>query len=105
MSAGESNIRPRGSMQPRESVEREQKDGGSRPDQQEQRNLRRLQAMMQLLLATIAQDRTLTVDEAAILVARTRQSVLRLFPDKEAAYEMLCRPRIQRAMRERFLIQ
>ncbi len=74
-------------------------------DQQEQQNLRRLQAMMQLLIASIEQDRTMTVDEAAQMVANTRQSVLRMFPDKESTFNMLCRPRIQRAMRERFRIQ
>ena len=71
----------------------------------EQFNLRRLQAMMQLLLASIAQDRSMTVDDAAQLVAHTRDAALRMFPGKEAAFNLLCRPRIQRAMRERFRIQ
>jgi hypothetical protein len=71
----------------------------------EQHNLRRLQAMMQLLLATIAQDHSLTVDDAARLVAQTRDAALRMFPGRETAYQVLCRPRIQRAMRERFQIQ
>ena len=74
-------------------------------EQQEQHNLRRLQLMMQMLLATIAQDRLLTVDEAAQLTAHVRNAALRMFPGKEAAFNLLCRPRIQRAMRERFPIQ
>ena len=74
-------------------------------ERQEQHNLRRLQLMMQMLLATIAQDRSLTVDDAAQLVAHARGAALRMFPDKEAAFNLLCRPRIQRAMRERFQIQ
>lgn len=71
----------------------------------ERRNLRRLQVMMQLLLGSIAQDPSLSVDEAAQMVANTRNAVLRMFPDKEGAFNMLCRPRIQRAMRARFNIQ
>ena len=74
-------------------------------EQEERRNLRRLQVMMQYLLAAIAQDRSMTVDEAAQMVAHTRDAALRMFPGKESAFNLLCRPRIQRAMRERFQIQ
>ncbi len=73
--------------------------------QRERNNLRRLQVMMQLLLATIAQDRSMTVEQAAQLVADTRSIALRMFPGQESTYNLLCRPRIQRAMRERFRIQ
>ncbi len=71
----------------------------------EQQKLRRLQAMMELVLASIAQDRTMTVDEAAQLAANAKKAALRMFPDRESAFNLLCRPRIQRAMRERFQIQ
>jgi hypothetical protein len=71
----------------------------------EQRKQKRLQAMMQLLLATIYQDRSLTVEDAAQMVAHSRDAALRLFPGRETAYSVLWRPRIQRAMRERFQIQ
>jgi hypothetical protein len=71
----------------------------------ERRNQRRLKAMMQLLLATIRQDRSLTVEDAAQMVAQTRDAALRLFPGRETAYNVLWRPHIQRAMRERFQIQ
>ncbi len=100
MSTGQSDTHESGSWETNGGT------SGDRPDdRQEQQNLRRLQAMMQLLIASIEQDRTLTVDEAAQMVANTRQSVLRMFPDKESTFNMLCRPRIQRAMRERFRIQ
>ncbi len=75
------------------------------PGEGERRNQRRLQAMMQLLLATIRQDRSLTVEDAAQMVAQTRDAALRLFPGRETAYNVLWRPHIQRAMRERFQIQ
>ena len=74
-------------------------------DEQERHNLRRLQLMMQFVLAAITQDRSLTVDEAAQMVANTRNAALRMFPGKEATFNLLCRPRIQRAMRDRFQIQ
>ncbi len=74
-------------------------------EQQERQKLRRLQAMMQLLLASIAQDRSMTVEEAAQAAANTRDAVLRMFPGRESTFNLLCRPRIQRAMRERFRIQ
>lgn len=98
-----------GQSDTRESSEWETNSGtsydGTTTDKQEQQNLRRLQAMMQLLIASIEQDPTMTVDEAAQMAANTRQSVLRMFPNKESTFNMLCRPRIQRAMRERFRIQ
>ncbi len=72
---------------------------------QERRNLRRLQIMMQFVLAAITQDRSLTIEEAAQMVANTRKAALHMFPDKEATFNLLCRPRIQRAMRDRFQIQ
>lgn len=78
---------------------------GALPAAVEARNLRRLQVMMHLLLGTIQQDRSLSVEDAAQLVANTRNAVLRMFPGKEQAFQMLCRPRIQRAMRDRFSIQ
>ena len=85
-----------------------ERDSNHRHDTQidtEKREQRRLQAMLQLLLATIQQDRSLTVDAAAQMVAHTRDSALRRFPGCETAYHLLWRPRIQRAMRERFQIQ
>ena len=74
-------------------------------DEEERHNLRRLQLMMQFVLAAITQDRSLTVDEAAQMAANPRNAALRMFPGKEAAFNLLCRPRIQRAMRDRFQIQ
>ncbi len=76
-----------------------------RGGEQERRNLRRLQIMMQVLLASIAQDQSMSVEEAAQLVAHTRSVALRMFPGKESTFNLLCRPRIQRAMRDRFHIQ
>ena len=69
---------------------------------EEARLLRRLQMMMGMVMQTIAQDSTLTVDEASQMVADARTAALSMFPGKELAYELIWRPRFQRLMRERF---
>lgn len=71
---------------------------------EEKRKLRRLQLMMQVVMSVIGQDQTLTIEEAAQLIADTRTAALSMFPDKEDAYDMLYRPRLQRLMRERYRI-
>ena len=86
----------------------------SRPDpvrqtpeelQDEQRRLRRLQIMMNMVMSVIGQDMSLTVDEASAMVADTRRAALAMFPGKELAFDLLYRPRLQRLMRERYRIQ
>ncbi len=73
------------------------------PEQQaEDRLLRRMQMMMSMVMQTIAQDGTLTVDEASQMVADARTAALSMFPGKDLAYELIWRPRFQRLMRERF---
>jgi hypothetical protein len=66
--------------------------------------IRRMQMMMNLVLQTIAQDGTLTIDEAAQMIADSKKAALAMFPDKELAYDIIWRPRFQRLMRERFRI-
>jgi hypothetical protein len=73
--------------------------------QDEQRRLRRLQIMVNMVMSVIGQDLSLTVDEAAEMVADTRRAALTMFPGKELAYDLIYRPRLQRLMRERFRIQ
>jgi hypothetical protein len=71
----------------------------------EQRKLRRLQIMVNMVMSVISQDLTLTVDEASEMVADTRRAALAMFPGKELAFDLLYKPRLQRLMRERFRIQ
>jgi hypothetical protein len=71
----------------------------------ERRRLRRLQVMMSMVMSVISQDRELTVEEASELVANTRRAALAMFPDKEFAYDIIYKPRLQRLMRERFRLQ
>lgn len=73
--------------------------------QEERRKIRRLQLMMDMVMSVISQDMSLTVDEAAEMVADSRRAALAMFPDKELAYNLIYKPRLQRLMRERFRIQ
>jgi hypothetical protein len=72
---------------------------------EEQRKIRRLQMMMDMVMSVISQDRSLTVDQAAELVADSKRAALAMFPDKELAYNIIYKPRLQRLMRERYRIQ
>ncbi len=71
----------------------------------ENRRLRRLQIMMSMVMSVISQDPNLTLEEAAEMAANARRAALAMFPDKELAYDILYRPRLQRLMNERFRLQ
>jgi hypothetical protein len=64
-----------------------------------------MQLMMNMVMSVIGQDPSLTVDEAADMVADSRRATLAMFPDKELAWNLLYKPRLQRLMRERYRIQ
>lgn len=72
--------------------------------QEEARRVRRLQVVVDLVTALIAQSDDLPVEEAAELVAATRTYALSLFPDKEKTYDLLYQPRFQRLMGEKYRI-
>jgi len=71
---------------------------------EEQKLIRRLQMMMNMVMQVIAQDSSLTIDDAAQMIADSRKATLAMFPGKELAYDLIWRPRFQRLMRERFRI-
>jgi len=71
----------------------------------EARRIRRLQVMMSMVTSVISQDPGLTVEEAAELAAGAKCAALAMFPDKELAYDLLYKPRLQRLMRERYRLQ
>ena len=71
---------------------------------EEQKLIRRMQMMMNMVMQVIAQDSSLTVDDAAQMIADSRRAALAMFPGKELAYDLIWRPRFQRLMRERFRI-
>ncbi|HUN83224.1 MAG TPA: hypothetical protein VMU48_02535 [Terracidiphilus sp.] len=72
---------------------------------EESRKIRRLQMVVNMVMQVIAQDTTLTVEEASEMVADTRKAALAMFPDKELAFDLIYWPRLQRLMRERYRMQ
>ena len=72
---------------------------------EESRKIRRLQWMIGMVLSAIYQDPNLTVEQASELVANARHAALGMFPGKELAFDLLYKPRLQRAMRDRFRLQ
>ena len=73
--------------------------------EEERRKIRRLQIVVSMVSQVIAQDSSVTVDEASEMVADTRRLALGMFPDKELAFNIIYWPRLQRLMRERFRLQ
>ena len=71
---------------------------------EEQKLIRRLQMMMNMVMQVIAQDGSLTIEDASQMIADSRRAALAMFPGKELAYDLIWRPRFQRLMRERFRI-
>jgi hypothetical protein len=63
---------------------------------EEQRKIRRLQMMMDMVMSVISQDGSLTVEQAAELVADSKKAALAMFPDKELAYNIIYKPRLLR---------
>jgi len=71
---------------------------------EEQKLIRRMQMMMGMVMQVIAQDSTLSIEEASQMIADSRKAALAMFPGKELAYDLIWKPRFQRLMRERFRI-
>ncbi len=78
---------------------------GEEDRQEEGQRLRRLQVMMSMVMSVISQDPDITLEEAAEMAANARRAALNMFPDKELAYDIIYRPRLQRLMNERFRLQ
>jgi hypothetical protein len=76
-----------------------------REREDEARKIRRLQLMISMVMSVIGQDPNLTVEEAAELSAGAKRAALAMFPDKELAFDLLYKPRLQRLIRERFRLQ
>ena len=58
-----------------------------------------------MVMSAIGQDQNLTVEQASELVANVRHAALAMFPGKELAFDLLYKPRLQRAMRDRYRLQ
>jgi len=77
----------------------------SQAELEELRRIRRLQVMMNMVMSVISQDANMTVEEASELAADAKRAALAMFPDKELAYDLIYKPRLQRLMKERFRLQ
>jgi hypothetical protein len=71
----------------------------------ERRNLRRLQLMMDMVLSVLSQDADLTRTEALEMATNCKAAALAMFPDKELAFDLIYRPRLERVINERFRVQ
>ncbi len=99
------NIPDRASHQRNLSVSDDQAQRAARESEEERRKIRRLQTMMSMVMSVISQDPNMTVEEASELAAGAKRAALALFPDKELAYDILYKPRLQRLITERFRLQ
>ena len=88
-----------------ESFEPQPGNGELQEQEEERRKLRRLQIMMSMVMSVISQDAGMSVEEASELAANAKRAALAMFPDKEFAYDILYKPRLQRLMAERFRLQ
>ncbi len=70
---------------------------------EESRRIRRLQLMTSLVTNVISQG-NLPIEEASELIASTKRAAMNLFPEKELAYDLIYRPRLQRLLREKYRI-
>ena len=70
--------------------------------EEEARKIRRLQMMMSMVMSVIGQDPNLTVEEASEMAANAKRAALAMFPDKELAYDLIYKPRLQRLLNERY---
>jgi hypothetical protein len=69
---------------------------------EERQRLRRVRILADLTLSILYQQPDLELSEAMILVSNTRRAMLALFPGQEGTYDLLYRPRFDRAIAERF---
>lgn len=70
----------------------------------EEERLRRLRLLVDVTAQVLSEDEKLTFCEALRLVEAARTAALRLFPDKNDAFELVIRPRLDRIVLERFNI-
>ena len=68
---------------------------------EENRKVRRLQIVVDLVLNVVAQT-DIPVEEAWELVAQTRRFALNLFPDKAQVYDIIYQPKFKRLLAEKY---
>ncbi|MBI5116344.1 hypothetical protein HZA56_07700 [Candidatus Poribacteria bacterium] len=71
------------------------------PIVEEEKKMRRLRIMVDLVAAVLAQER-MTMDEALDLVNATKRAALNLFPGKGDTFDIIYGRRFARILKERF---
>jgi hypothetical protein len=100
----EQSASERAQAQPQDVQNRDASGTPEAENEDERRKLRRLQIMMSMVQSVLAQD-NMTYEEASELATNAKQAALAMFPDKELAYDLIYKPRLQRLIRERFHLQ
>jgi hypothetical protein len=68
----------------------------------EDKMIRRLRFLVNLTFATIAQDDSLTLDQAWEHVLALKGAAVAMFPGKEDTFDLLYMPRFSRLLAERY---
>jgi hypothetical protein len=71
---------------------------------EEERKLRRLRRSMDVA-AALLQKVDLTLEEAQDVVEHAKRTALKLFPDKEATFDLIYGPRFRRILVEKYRLQ
>ncbi len=78
------------------------KDQRAAQIEQEDKLLRRLRFLVDLTFATLAQDDSLTLDQAWEHVRALKAAAVAMFPDKDEVFDLIYLPRFSRLLQERF---
>jgi hypothetical protein len=68
----------------------------------ENKLLRRLRFLVDLIFATIAQDHTMTLEEAWEHVRSLKAAAVTMFPGKDSTFDLIYLPRFSRLLAEKF---
>ena len=68
----------------------------------EDKMIRRLRFLVNLTFATIAQDDSLTLEQAWEHVTALKGAAVAMFPGKETTFDLVYLPRFSRLLQERF---
>jgi len=66
----------------------------------ENKKIRQLLKVVDLTASVLSQG-NISVPEALAVAARTKRIVLTMFPDEEATYDLIYKPRFERIIKER----
>lgn len=66
---------------------------------EEEQKMRRLRVVVDLAAAVLQQG-NLSITEAVALIRAVKKQVLYLFPDKEATFDLIYKPRFERLVKE-----